>query len=88
MYVHGIRALFRFEGYVVQNTAMSSEMVQVTLPRDGRRTLRCPACGGRVGGEREDSEGRSPSSAPPREGVRRGRATAACNRPDGAPNSK
>ena len=45
MYVHGIRALFRFEGYVVRKIAMSSEIVQVTLPRDGRRTLRCPACG-------------------------------------------
>ena len=45
MYVHGIRALFRFEAHVVQKIAMSSGMVQVTLPRDGRRTLRCPACG-------------------------------------------
>ena len=52
MYVHGIRALFRFEGYVVQNTAMSSEMVQVTLRRDGRRASRCPACGGRAGATR------------------------------------
>ena len=45
MYVHGIRALFRFEGYVVQKITMSSEIVQVNLRRDGRRTLRCPACG-------------------------------------------
>ena len=45
MYVHGIRALFRFEGYVVQKITMSSEIVQVNLRRDGRRTLRCLACG-------------------------------------------
>jgi transposase len=48
MYVHGIRALFRFEGYVVQKITMSSEIVQVNLRRDGRRTLRCPTCGGRM----------------------------------------
>jgi transposase len=48
MYVHGIRALFRFEGYVVQKITMSNEIVQVDLRRDGRRTLRCPACGGRM----------------------------------------
>jgi transposase len=48
MYVHGIRALFRFEGYVVQKITMSSEIVQVNLRRDGRRTLRCPACDGRM----------------------------------------
>ena len=45
MYEHGIRALFCFEAHVVQKLAMSSGMVQVTLPRDGRRALRCPACG-------------------------------------------
>jgi len=48
MYVHGIRALFAFEGYVVQKITMSSEVVQVNLRRDGRRTLRCPGCGGRM----------------------------------------
>ena len=37
MYVHGIPALFRFEGYVVQKMTMRSEIVQVTLGRDGRR---------------------------------------------------
>ena len=85
---HGIRALFRFEGYVVQNTAMSSEMVQVKLRRDGGRALRCPACGRAGRGDAKGSEGRSPSSARPRDGAHRGPATAACNRPDGAPNSR
>ena len=37
MYVHGIRALFRFEGYVVQKITMSSGIVQVNLRRDGRQ---------------------------------------------------
>jgi transposase len=48
MYVHGIRSLFAFDGYVVQKITMSSQIVQVNLRRDGRRTLRCPACGGRM----------------------------------------
>ena len=29
MYVHGIRGLFAFEGYVVQKITMSGELVQV-----------------------------------------------------------
>jgi transposase len=48
MYVHGIRALFAFDGYVVQKITMSSDLVQVNLRRDGRRRLRCPGCGGRM----------------------------------------
>ena len=60
MYEHGIRALFRFEGYVVQKIAMSSGMVQVTLARDGRRALRCSACGRACRGEPKGREGRSP----------------------------
>jgi len=48
MYVHGIRALFAFEGYVVRKITICSEIVQVNLRRDGRYTLRCPGCGGRM----------------------------------------
>lgn len=48
MYVHGIRALFCFEGYVVHKITMSGQIVQVNLRRDGRRRLRCAACGGRM----------------------------------------
>jgi len=45
MYVHGIRALFAFAGYVVSKITMSGELVQVNLRRDGRYRLACPACG-------------------------------------------
>ena len=45
MYVHGIRSLFAFEGYVVSKISMSGEIVQVNLRRDRRYRLACPACG-------------------------------------------
>lgn len=45
MYVHGIRTLFPFEGYVVHKVTMSGELVQVNLRRDRRYRLACPACG-------------------------------------------
>jgi transposase len=45
MYVHGIRALFAFEGYVVSKITMSGDLVQVNLRRDGRHRLACPSCG-------------------------------------------
>jgi len=48
MYVHGIRSLFVFEGYVVRKITMCGDLVQADLRRDGRRRLRCPACGGRM----------------------------------------
>jgi transposase len=48
MYVYGIRALFVFEGYVVQKITMSRDLAQVFLRRDGRHGLRCPGCGGRM----------------------------------------
>jgi len=52
MYVHGIRALFAFAGYVVSKITMSSDLVQVNLRRDGRYRLVCPACGARMGTSR------------------------------------
>ena len=36
MYVHGIRRLFAFEGYVVQKITMSGNLVQVHVRRDWR----------------------------------------------------
>lgn len=45
MYVHGIRSLFRFPGFVVSKISMSTELVQVNLERDKRFGLVCPACG-------------------------------------------
>ena len=36
MYVHGIRALFIFEEYVVQTIPMTGALVQVDLRREGR----------------------------------------------------
>ena len=52
MYVHGIRTLFSFRGYVVSRIAMSSDLVQVNLRRDERFRLACPACGGAMGRNR------------------------------------
>jgi len=46
MYVHGIRKLFRFGGYVLGNVSMTTDLAQVNLRRDRRCRLRCPACRG------------------------------------------
>jgi len=46
MYVHGIRALFSFEGYVVKKVTMATDIAQVVLRRDRRFRLACPVCGG------------------------------------------
>ena len=45
MYVHGIRALFPFPGYVVRKVTMAADIAQVVLRRDRRFRLACPACG-------------------------------------------
>jgi len=45
MYVHGIRALFPFAGYVVEKVTMRADIAQVVLRRDRRFRLACPACG-------------------------------------------
>ena len=45
MYVHGIRALFPFAGYVIQKLTMTTDIAQVILRRDRRFRLACPACG-------------------------------------------
>jgi len=45
MYVHGIRALFPFPGYVIEKVTMAADIAQVLLRRDRRFCLVCPACG-------------------------------------------
>ena len=52
MYVHGIRALFPFQGYVVSRITMGADLVQVDLRRDKRFRLVCPGCGGTMGRSR------------------------------------
>ena len=52
MYVHGIRKLFRFPGYVVAKIRMTNELAQVNLRRDKRCRLACPACGATMGRNR------------------------------------
>ena len=46
MYVHGIRRLFAFAGYVVAKITMAADVGQVFLRRDKRFRLACPVCGG------------------------------------------
>ena len=45
MYIHGIRALFPFPGYVVKKVTMAADIVQVILRRDRRFRIACRACG-------------------------------------------
>jgi transposase len=45
MYVHGIRSLFAFAGYVVEKITIARDLAQVNLRRDRRFGLRCPDCG-------------------------------------------
>ena len=52
MYVHGIRGLFAFEGYVVRRITMSGDLVHVNLRRDSRYRLVCPGCGATMGASR------------------------------------
>ena len=56
MYVHGIRALFPFEGYVVEKITMASDIAQVILRRDRRFRLVCPACGGTMARNRSKTQ--------------------------------
>ena len=52
MYVHGIRRLFDFRGYVVQKITLSRDRAEVFLRRDGRFALTCPTCGTRMASNR------------------------------------
>ncbi len=49
MYVHGIRKLFRFPGYVVAKISMTNDLAQVNFRRDRRCRLACQACGTTMG---------------------------------------
>ena len=53
MYVHGIRRLFRFPGYVVDKITLGGRIGQVFLRRDGRYRLTCPSCGAPMAVNRE-----------------------------------
>ncbi|MCP4592426.1 MAG: ISL3 family transposase [bacterium] len=52
MYMHGIRKLFRFAGYVVEKISMTDDLAQVNLRRDKRCRLACPACDATMGRNR------------------------------------
>ncbi len=56
MYVHGIRALFPFPGYVVQKVTLAADIAQVLLRRDRRVRLTCPACGAAMGMSRTKTQ--------------------------------
>lgn len=45
MYVHGMRSLFRFPGWVVKKITTDGDMTQVDLRVDGRCKFSCPQCG-------------------------------------------
>ena len=48
MFVHGIRELYRFDGYVVDQMSVEPFLAEVKLRRDERRALWCDRCGGRM----------------------------------------
>lgn len=45
MYVHGIKRLFPFEEYVVEQIKCAENLAEVRLRRDKRYKLTCPKCG-------------------------------------------
>ena len=52
MYVHGIRSLFSFPGYVVERIHLDADVAEVRLRRDRRFRLACPHCGRSMSGSR------------------------------------
>ena len=56
MYVHGIRALFPFPGYVVKKVTMAVDIAQVFLRRDERFRLACPTCGATMAANRTKTQ--------------------------------
>jgi len=52
MYVHGVRTLFPFPGYVVRKVTMTADIAQVILHRDRRFRLECPVCGATMAANR------------------------------------
>lgn len=53
MYTKGIRRLFVFEGYCIEDIHVSEELAQITLRRDRRYRLECPHCGETMGRNRK-----------------------------------
>jgi len=45
MYVYGIRSLFPFKKYVLQNINVAEDLVEIKMRRDKRYNLICPRCG-------------------------------------------
>jgi hypothetical protein len=56
VYVRGIRALFAFEGYVVEKITTAADLAQVVLRRDGRYGVACPACGATMASNRTQTQ--------------------------------
>jgi transposase len=56
MYVHGIRNLWDFEGFVIEKIRVSEDLAQVTLRRDQRYRLECPDCGQTMGHNRTETD--------------------------------
>ena len=44
MYVHGIRRLFAFVGFVVESIKFAEDVAEVRVRRDQRYNLWCPNC--------------------------------------------
>ncbi|KXB07568.1 hypothetical protein AKJ51_01090, partial [candidate division MSBL1 archaeon SCGC-AAA382A20] len=48
MYVYGIRRLFSFKEYVVEEVQFAEDLAEVGLRRDKRYNLTCPKCGAKM----------------------------------------
>ena len=48
MYVHGIRRLFAFVGFVVESIKFAEDVAEVRVRRDQRYNLWCPNCGSKM----------------------------------------
>lgn len=53
MKVQGLNCLFSFKGYVLDKIHFSTEIVQATLRRDRRHSVKCPDCGHTMSVRRE-----------------------------------
>jgi transposase len=57
MKVKGLKSLFQFKGYVLEKIHFSAEIVQATLRRDKRYSVKCPDCGRAMTVRRENPQG-------------------------------
>jgi transposase len=53
----GLKSLFSFKGYVLEKIHFSAEIVQATLRRDKRYSVKCPDCGRAMTVRRENPQG-------------------------------